>query len=72
MTIEKFGGDGSVHKEILSNNIIIVENLVNLDKIKSLKVYFACFPLKIENLDGAPTRALAFVPKNNRQKHFFI
>jgi kynurenine formamidase len=65
MTVEKFGGDGSVHKKLLSNNIVIVENLINLDKIINEVVLFTCFPLKFDGLDGAQTRAVAFRFKNN-------
>jgi kynurenine formamidase len=47
------------HYLALENNIIIVENLCNLDKLIDKKFNFAAFPLKIKNGDGSPVRAVA-------------
>ncbi|MBN2486399.1 MAG: cyclase family protein [Bacteroidales bacterium] len=49
------------HRKLLPNNIIIVENLCNLDKLPETAFDFFCFPLKIENGDGSPVRAVAIV-----------
>jgi arylformamidase len=46
-----------VHKILLKNNITIVEGL-NLQKIKPGIYNGAILPLKIENGDGAPARAV--------------
>jgi kynurenine formamidase len=41
--------------------MIIIENLCNLDKCPKGLLDFACLPLKFENSDGAPLRAVAWV-----------
>lgn len=48
-----------IHNELLGNNILILENLVNLEKIVGKKVELIILPLKIENADGAPCRVIA-------------
>lgn len=48
-----------IHQLLLRAEITIVEGLVNLDKILREKVQFFALPLKIENGDGAPCRAIA-------------
>ncbi len=61
--IDSFTPDNSpfqIHKLLLSNDILILENLVNLDKISAKRFKLYAFPLKLEN-DGAPTRAVAEV-----------
>jgi kynurenine formamidase len=64
LTIEKFGSKkGLAHHTLLSKEILIVENLINLDKIKDERVLFACFPLKLAGRDGAPARAIAIKTK---------
>ena len=50
----------AVHTILLKNNVTIIEGLTNLDKITSEWVTFMALPLKIENGDGSPVRALAF------------
>jgi len=49
----------AVHKMFLSNDILIVENLINLKELVGKR--FRCFilPLKITNADGAPCRVIA-------------
>lgn len=47
----------SVHKTLLSNNVLIVEN-IDLRNVKPGIYKFYCFPLKIENADGSPVRAV--------------
>lgn len=49
----------SVHKALLSQNIIIIENLTNLDILVNQIFTFSCFPLKIVGVDGSPVRAVA-------------
>ena len=51
----------SVHHIFSKNNILIVENLVNLEKIKSSKFHFVVLPLKLKGATGSPVRAVAFV-----------
>jgi kynurenine formamidase len=50
-----------VHKILLKEDILIVENLTNLDKLvgKRFNCYIA--PLKIENSDGAPCRVIGIL-----------
>ena len=51
----------SVHHILAKNNILIVENLANLNKIKSNKFHLITSPLKLKNATGSPIRAFAFV-----------
>lgn len=48
------------HRKFLSNNMIIVENLTNLEKLINYVFYFCCFPLKLIEGDGSPVRAVAW------------
>lgn len=48
-----------IHKEILGQKAIIIENLTNLDQIKNQTVTFQCLPIKIAGADGSPVRAIA-------------
>ncbi len=48
-----------VHKIFAKNNILIVENLSNLNKIISKQFHFIILPLKLKNTTGSPVRALA-------------
>ena len=49
-----------VHQILAKKNILIVENLANLNKIKSKEFYFTILPLKLKNATGSPVRAIAF------------
>ena len=49
----------SVHHIFAKNNILIVENLANLNKIRSVNCNFAILPLKIKDATGSPVRAVA-------------
>jgi len=51
----------SNHLGVLGNDIIIIENLTNLDKLGDAIFYFSCYPLSIEQADGSPVRAVAIV-----------
>jgi len=51
----------SVHQIFAKKGILIVENLANLEKIKSSKFLLVVFPLKLKNATGSPVRAIAFV-----------
>ena len=48
-----------VHHILSKNNILIVENLANLNKIKSMKFNFTILPLKLKDTTGSPVRAVA-------------
>jgi kynurenine formamidase len=49
----------SVHHILSKNNILIVENLSNLNKISSNEFNFTILPLKIKDATGSPVRAVA-------------
>ena len=49
-----------VHDILLSNEVLIVENLCNLDKIKSVKGSYLFLPLKLKDSDGSPIRAVFY------------
>ena len=48
-----------VHKIFLKNDVLIVENLIDLNKLSGKR--FQCFilPLKVSEADGAPCRVIA-------------
>jgi len=48
-----------VHHILSKNNILIVENLANLDKIPKPIFKLFVLPLKLKNATGAPVRAIA-------------
>ncbi len=49
------------HKRLLSaRDIVNIENLANLDQCGRGLFNFSCFPLKLENADGSPIRAVAW------------
>ena len=50
-----------VHHIFSKNNVLIVENLANLEKIRSSKFHFVVLPLKLKGATGSPVRAIAFV-----------
>ena len=49
----------TVHKILSKNNILIVENLTNMNKIQSKEFDFIILPLKIKDATGSPVRAVA-------------
>lgn len=49
----------SVHHIFSKNNILIVENLANLQKITSTEFNFTILPLKLKDATGSPVRAIA-------------
>ncbi len=44
---------------LLKNNILILENLCNLEKIKKSFFKLVVLPLKLKNATGSPVRAVA-------------
>ena len=52
--------DFPVHHILFKEDLLIVENLKNLDKLLGKKFMFSCLPLKYENADGSPVRAIAW------------
>ena len=47
------------HYIFLRKEILLIENLTNLDKLQGHIFTFQCFPIKVENADGSPVRAVA-------------
>jgi len=48
-----------VHNIFSQNNILIVENLTNLNKIPTKEFNFTVLPLKLKDATGSPVRAIA-------------
>ena len=48
-----------IHEILLGGDIVIVEGLVNLDRLGSDRVFLGALPLKIGGGDGTPCRAFA-------------
>lgn len=52
------------HRKLFENNeIVVIENLTHLDELGSDLFWFFALPLKYENADGSPIRAIAFWPE---------
>jgi kynurenine formamidase len=49
----------SAHHILLSNNVLIVENLCNLEKISGVHFKLIVLPLKLRGATGSPVRAIA-------------
>ena len=63
ISIDREGtSDFPVHRILLEQNILIIENLTNLQGLPRVGFSFSCLPLKFENADGSPVRAVAVVP----------
>ncbi|MGQ0376538.1 MAG: cyclase family protein [Nitrososphaerota archaeon] len=52
------------HKILSKNNILIVENLANLDKISAQEFKLIVLPLKLKNATGSSVRAVALQNTN--------
>lgn len=48
------------HKILLKEDVLILENLCNLDKIKKTHFGLVALPLKLHGATGSPVRAVAF------------
>jgi len=57
MSIERFGSDGSVHRELLGNGCSIIE-LLDLSGVGEGEYHMIALPLRLEGLDGAPARVI--------------
>jgi len=49
------------HYILLGKEILLIENLTNIDKLIGHSFTFQCFPLKVENAEGSPIRAVAMI-----------
>jgi kynurenine formamidase len=50
-----------VHNIVLGKGLIIIENLTNLEELEGKNFNFSCLPLKIEEADGSPVRAVGII-----------
>ena len=48
-----------VHQTLFRGGVVIVEGLVNLDQLTQPIVEFIALPLKVNDGDGSPVRAIA-------------
>lgn len=55
-------GEAPSHKLLLPNQILIIENLDNLDKLP-VRCFFIALPLKIKEGSGSPIRPIALIPR---------
>jgi kynurenine formamidase len=63
LAVDAFGSqENPAHYALLGNEVYIVENLKNLDKLPPWS-FFVAFPLKVKGGSGSPVRAVALVPK---------
>ena len=53
--------DYPVHKVLMKNEILIIENLTNLSKIPNGIFTLCALPIKFHEADGAPVRAIAII-----------
>jgi arylformamidase len=58
-SIEAFGGDGEVHRTLLSKGTVILE-LLDLHAVAEGDYWMIALPLRLQGLDGSPCRALLF------------
>lgn len=61
-SIEPFGGDGEVHRRLLSSGTVILE-LLDLSEAVEGMYRLIALPLRLEGLDGSPVRALLADPE---------
>ena len=54
----------SVHHILAKNNVLILENLCNLEKISGVYFKLIVLPLKLKDATGAPVRAVAIQDTN--------
>jgi len=53
--------DYPVHKAFMKRDTIIIENLAHLDLLPDSPFLFSCLPIKFEDADGSPVRAVGLV-----------
>jgi arylformamidase len=54
-------GDSPIHRTLLGGGVMIIENLVNLDRLPPTGFTLMALPVKFYRGDGAPARAVAFI-----------
>lgn len=58
-SVDRDGGDLSVHRHLLGTDTVIIE-LLDLSGISEGLYYMAALPLRMKNLDGSPARVVLF------------
>ena len=51
--------ESTAHKHLLSNGVLFVEYLCNMKEISQARVEFVALPLKLDDFEGGPARAVA-------------
>ena len=57
LSVEPYGGDGSVHRALLGAGVIVVEGL-DLRDVPPGDYALYCLPLKLDGSEGAPARVI--------------
>jgi arylformamidase len=57
LSVERFGGDGSVHRTLLGAEMILIEGL-DLSDVPPGDYMLHCLPLKLVGSEGAPARVV--------------
>ena len=57
LSVERFNGDGALHRILLENGVLILEG-ITLQEVPTGSYELICLPLKIMDGDGAPARAI--------------
>jgi arylformamidase len=60
-SIEKYQGDGTVHRILLSAGLLVIEWL-DLSSVPAGKYRMIALPLRLGGLDGSPARVVLWVP----------
>ena len=60
-SVDSLETNNLTHKILFSNNICVIESLVNLEKLKNRSFFFSAAPLKIRGGEGSPVRAYAII-----------
>ena len=61
LSIDPMNSDEPNHRALFENDIPLIENLTNLEKITKTRFTFMALPLKVKDGDGAPCRAVALL-----------
>jgi len=66
-SIERFDGDGSVHRRLLSNDVIVLES-IDLAMVREGWYRLVCLPIKMHGVEAAPARAVLFPAEDGKAK----
>ncbi len=57
LSVERFGGDGSVHRALLGAGVVVIEGL-DLRNVSPGDYTLFCLPLKLAGSEGSPARVI--------------